>query len=477
MNAAADRLDDTFPHGTAEGYKAGCRGTVCPGADDYGLSCKRANQLAAGDYRYQKLIKKGLGPGEIALELGLVPEGPTAPVIAPKPAKPAKTTQTAVEVTATPIPRAATPTAPTPLTLADFTAGLTVAAARERGRIIRTWLRNNGWPTLPARGPIPPTALAAYAAAAPTDDERVAVSEAQADISEHGPVVTAGDLDAWAEDHPDRPITGIIDQIDELRIRMSDLSRIDLVADETALDGATTAPPLGVSVSTPGEFAARWNALSDAERATWVTSTRQTLDQAQRCTAEDHASLVTLRDTRPEWSTVATSADLERAIAQRDQARRFAEDSLAELAHAAEREEAGLAFVLEKWQAEYRAGEALSRRVLALTNELDAVRDVERELQRALAEVDRLRLVHAGQARLATMAVFMADLDGTGEDIAAFRAEYDRQHAAKVLRDAADRAPDGFPRGAKRLQPADVSSWLRADADKLTDHENVKSER
>ncbi|QOC24816.1 hypothetical protein IC744_16265 [Microbacterium hominis] len=77
MNAAADRLDDSFPHGTVDGYKGGCRGNACPAGDEYGLSCKRANQLNAGDYRYQKLVKRGLTPGDIALELGLVPENPT----------------------------------------------------------------------------------------------------------------------------------------------------------------------------------------------------------------------------------------------------------------------------------------------------------------------------------------------------------------------------------------------------------------
>lgn len=67
-------LEDTFPHGTRDGYEQGCKGGHCPAGEAHGLSCQRAKQLAAGDYRYQKLTKRGLEPWEIALELGLTPE-------------------------------------------------------------------------------------------------------------------------------------------------------------------------------------------------------------------------------------------------------------------------------------------------------------------------------------------------------------------------------------------------------------------
>lgn len=114
MNAASDRLDDSFPHGTPAGYRQGCCGEICPSADEHGLSCKKASALAAGDYGYQKLAKRGLTPGEIAIELGLIPERPTASAI-PKPKPPAPPVvpapnlAQAEHVTAQPAPPAATP--------------------------------------------------------------------------------------------------------------------------------------------------------------------------------------------------------------------------------------------------------------------------------------------------------------------------------------------------------------------------------
>lgn len=77
--SGADRLEDGFPHGTVDGYQQGCRGGWCPAGNEHGLSCTRAKQLSAGDYRFQRLVKQGLGPFEIALELGLAPETHTAP--------------------------------------------------------------------------------------------------------------------------------------------------------------------------------------------------------------------------------------------------------------------------------------------------------------------------------------------------------------------------------------------------------------
>ncbi len=73
-----DRLDDDFPHGTRLGYDRGCKGR-CPAGDEHGLSCKRAKVLAAGDYQYQKLFRRGASPAEIAEHLGLVPDVHAAP--------------------------------------------------------------------------------------------------------------------------------------------------------------------------------------------------------------------------------------------------------------------------------------------------------------------------------------------------------------------------------------------------------------
>lgn len=77
--SGADRLEDGFPHGTVDGYLQGCKGGDCP-MGEFGLSCRRAKQLAAGDYRYPKLTRRGATPVEIALELGLAPELHAAPV-------------------------------------------------------------------------------------------------------------------------------------------------------------------------------------------------------------------------------------------------------------------------------------------------------------------------------------------------------------------------------------------------------------
>ncbi|QYF98928.1 hypothetical protein [Microbacterium sp. PAMC21962] len=322
MNAAADRLDDSFPHGAVDGYKGGCRGNACPAGDEYGLSCKRANQLNAGDYRYQKLVKRGLTPGDIALELGLVPENPTAPVV------PTKTTPTPKE------------TAPVETSTVDEV-------------------------------PEPP--------------------------------VTDADLDAWAEDHPEpTPIPHITDEIDQLPPRIDMATPEPLTIDENALaDAATAAPDARVEVATPAEFAARWNGLSDDERATWVQDMRLAHRTAHQCWIEDHATLVRLRDTRPDWATVATTEDLGNAIAQRDQARRFAENTLAELAHLEAREESALTLAMQKWADVVAERDALDRELTTLRNTLYAVRDVEAQLSEAYAEIRALADAAAERDRLA----------------------------------------------------------------------------
>lgn len=66
--SGADLLEDGFPHGTVDGFLAGCRGGSCP--VEHGMTCRRAKQLAAGDYRYARLAAQGLTPAEIAAELG-----------------------------------------------------------------------------------------------------------------------------------------------------------------------------------------------------------------------------------------------------------------------------------------------------------------------------------------------------------------------------------------------------------------------
>lgn len=90
-----DLLEDGFPHGTKEGFERGCKGGWCPAGADHGLSCRRAQILSAGDYRYQRMFRAGATPGEIADALGLHPEIRSAPSTgrspAPTPAPPRPT--------------------------------------------------------------------------------------------------------------------------------------------------------------------------------------------------------------------------------------------------------------------------------------------------------------------------------------------------------------------------------------------------
>ncbi len=369
MNAASDRLEDTFPHGTPTGYTQGCRGNACPAADEHGLSCKKAKQLAAGDYGYQKLAKRGLGPAEIALELGLIPEAPTATVIPAKKATASK-------------PAPAKPAATEPI--ADQTPAS--APARPSQKTIRDWAHANNI-EVNQRGSVWKTVVDAYLAAHPNENTTTPTEQPTLPAAPH--TVTDADLDEWAKTYP---AAGITDQIDELRTRIDMPAPDPTPVDPHALADPTTDPDETTEVSTPGEFAARWNRLTDPERAAWLTSMRDAHAAAEHCTTDGHAALVTLRDTRPDWATVATDADLAAAIAQRDQARRFAEDSLAETAHVEAREAAGIAFVLEKWGAAAAERDRLRRRVDTLTNELDAVRNIEHDLTSAYAEIHDLTL-------------------------------------------------------------------------------------
>lgn len=73
-----------FPHGTAEGFDDGCRGGACPAAAEHGLSCKRAKTLSRSDIRYNRLVKDGRTPAEIAAIIdGHEIETPTITAAAP----------------------------------------------------------------------------------------------------------------------------------------------------------------------------------------------------------------------------------------------------------------------------------------------------------------------------------------------------------------------------------------------------------
>ncbi|MET3635633.1 hypothetical protein [Curtobacterium oceanosedimentum] len=54
-----DLAVDGYPHGTPEGYRLGCRGSVCPNGETNGQSCRAANMRANGDWQYAKLVREG----------------------------------------------------------------------------------------------------------------------------------------------------------------------------------------------------------------------------------------------------------------------------------------------------------------------------------------------------------------------------------------------------------------------------------
>lgn len=54
------------------------------------------------------------------------------------------------------------------------------------------------------------------------------------------------------------------------------------------LDGATVAPPSDIWAASPGEFAARWNAMTSEERSSCVAAVRRDSERSLRCFQQDH---------------------------------------------------------------------------------------------------------------------------------------------------------------------------------------------
>lgn len=54
------------------------------------------------------------------------------------------------------------------------------------------------------------------------------------------------------------------------------------------LAGATTLPEPFELIATPGQFAARWNALTEEERELWMAAWRDAMDRSSRCFMLDH---------------------------------------------------------------------------------------------------------------------------------------------------------------------------------------------
>ncbi|GLJ78651.1 hypothetical protein [Microbacterium imperiale] len=87
----ADLIEDAFPHGTVDGYRAGCRGAVCPAP----LACRDVQRRYAGDYSFKRLVDAGVPLEEIlrrdaAAAEGIEKRDRQAARAAAKPATPAK---------------------------------------------------------------------------------------------------------------------------------------------------------------------------------------------------------------------------------------------------------------------------------------------------------------------------------------------------------------------------------------------------
>ncbi|WZH36263.1 MAG: hypothetical protein PIR02_16065 [Microbacterium enclense] len=244
--SSADLWEDGYPHGTVEGFDNGCRGGACPADTDIGMSCKRAKALAAGDFRYNRLVAAGKTPAEIAaiIDGRDTPTEAPAPKPAPKrkPKAPAPAdveaaapiTETPAEVSLAGPPTTATTSAgpteltestiPTPeedampaqlLTTEKFTAGLNQRGRTFVLRSIREWARANGFPGVPSHGRIPQDALAAFDQAHPNGIIGPEAPAPAAGVDAH--VKTLRDITDWARQngHPDLSMLDITDEIRE----------------------------------------------------------------------------------------------------------------------------------------------------------------------------------------------------------------------------------------------------------------------
>lgn len=61
MSRTLDLLEDGFPHGTVDGYRAGCRGSRCPAL----ISCRDVRIRSAGDPTFRARLDAGLSLAEI----------------------------------------------------------------------------------------------------------------------------------------------------------------------------------------------------------------------------------------------------------------------------------------------------------------------------------------------------------------------------------------------------------------------------
>lgn len=147
-----------YPHGTVEGFDGGCRGGACPAADEHGLSCKRAKTLSRSDIRYNRLVKAGRTPAEIAAiidhgepeDTAIAVEAATVTVESPAPAEKPAAVYAGAAVTVS--------TNPAPVDTAVREELISTAEGRAK---IREWGRAQGF-VLGVKGKLPGGVVAAY---------------------------------------------------------------------------------------------------------------------------------------------------------------------------------------------------------------------------------------------------------------------------------------------------------------------------
>jgi len=99
------------------------------------------------------------------------------------------------------------------------------------------------------------------------------------------------------------------------------------------------------------------------------------------------------------------------------------------------------------------------------------VADLERERDALAAEVERLKLVHVGQARLAMLTVYLADVDGD-EATQAFYREWVRNHDAALIESLAHEAREALgTESSGHTSTYSVRRWLRERARQVREGE------
>jgi hypothetical protein len=246
------------------------------------LSCRKAKILSAGDYQYQRMVRGGAAPEEIAVALGLHPEihspakvrakvpdelieedvpeaveDQDAPEPEPKPER-------ALEV----FPKRNGPTGP------QLPEGVTRAD-------VRAWARANNI-KVNDRGNIARAVMDAYLAAmepsAPAGrDESPAPSADPSDVGEAASASRAADGTASQPKE------------DETKTASSEVP-------DLSLDGATQRPDPNVQVANAGEFAAIWNGMTPNERDDWTAAIVRSAAESTRCFIQAHDDRIAQTD-------------------------------------------------------------------------------------------------------------------------------------------------------------------------------------